>query len=295
VTVAPALEIAWSQAPGGETCIDRRELVAKVESVVGRGAFAPAGEGATVVLGSVGPASAGHGWVAVVEARVAGATATRREVRVDTSDCRQLDEAIVLVVALMADSTSEAESRPLVLRLPAPRAPASVGIGLDVAASFGMLPGVAVGVGLASEIQIPPVWPIILWTHVWLPSQALEGGSGGRLGAYTVGVGLCPLSLEEPRWALAGCLGASAGVIDSSGVALDVSETRSLAFAEGEIRARMRVRIAGPVFVGFDLAAGLPVTRYAYRFTQADGTVHDVFQTAPVIPEAGARLEVRVP
>jgi hypothetical protein len=295
VTVAPALEIAWSQAPGGESCIDRRELVAKVESVVGRGAFAPAGEGATIVLGSVGPAAAGHGWVAVVEARVGGAAATRREVRVDTPDCRELDEAIVLVVALMADSTSEGPSRPLVLRLPAPSAPASIGIGLDVAATFGMLPGVAVGLGLASEITIPPVWPILLWTHVWLPSQALDAGSGGRLGAYTFGAGLCPLSIEEPRWSVAGCLGGSAGVIDSSGVALDVAETQTRAFAEGEARAQVRVRVAGPVFVGLDIAAGLPVTRHAYRFTQADGTVHDVFQTAAVVPEAGARLEMRVP
>jgi hypothetical protein len=295
VTVAPALEIAWSQAPGGESCIDRRELVAKVESVVGRGAFAPAGEGATVVLGSVGPVVAGQGWAAVVEARVAGATASRREVRVDASDCRQLDEAIVLVIALMADSTREDQARPLVLRLPAQSAPASIGIGLDVAATFGMLPGVAVGLGLASEIRVPPVWPILLSTHAWLPSQALEGGSGGRLGAYTFGVALCPLSIEEPRWAADGCLGGSAGVIDSSGVALAVSETESRAFAEGEARAQVRVRVAGPVFVALDLAAGLPVTRHAYRFTQADGTVHDVFQTAPVVPEAGARLEVRVP
>jgi hypothetical protein len=292
VSGAATIELAWNRAPGAESCIESRELVDKVEAVVGRGAFVPAGRGSTVVVGTVGPAPAGGGWFAVVEARIAGVTATRRELGVDASDCRQLDEAVVLVVALMADS---AEGQPPVLRIPATPEPPSVGMGLDVAIALGMLPGAAVGLGLASEITIPPMWPIALWTHAWLPSLALQGDAGGRLGAWTLGAGICPVAVTRRRWTFAGCLGASGGAIDSNGVDLDVPESKTLGFAEGEIRAGFRARIAGPFFAGVDLGAGVPFTRYAFHYTQADGTVHDVFHTAAVIPQAGARLEVRVP
>jgi hypothetical protein len=292
VSGAATIELAWNRSPGAESCIESRELVDKVEAVVGRGAFVPAGRGSTVVVGTVGPAPAGGGWLAVVEARIGGVTATRRELGVDAPDCRQLDEAIVLVVALMADS---AEAQPSVLRIPATPEPPSVGMGLDVAIALGMLPGAAVGLGLASEITIPPMWPVALWTHAWLPSLALQGDSGGRLGAWTLGAGICPVATTHRRWTFAGCLGASGGAIDSNGVDLDVPESKTLGFAEGEIRVGFRARIAGPFFAGIDLGAGIPFTRYAFHYTQADGTVRDVFHTAAVIPQAGARLEVRVP
>jgi hypothetical protein len=78
---------------------------------------------------------------------------------------RQLDEAIVLVVALMVDST---EPQRMPLRIPAPPDRPSVSIGLDLAIAVGMLPGAALGFGLASEIRIPPFWPVALWTHAWI-------------------------------------------------------------------------------------------------------------------------------
>jgi hypothetical protein len=272
--------------------MDGSELARRVEGIIGRRAFVPAGQGSTIVVGTAGPAPGGRGWLAVVEARSAGTTPTRRELGVDSPDCRQLDEAIVLVVALMVDST---EPQVMPLRIPAPPERPSVSIGLDVAIAVGMLPGAALGFGLASEIRIPPFWPVTLWTHAWPVSVALQDRSGGRLGAWTLGVGLCPLTLERSAWAVSGCLEASGGAVSSNGVGLDVSQSQTLGYTEAGARAGLRVRIAGPLFAAVDGGAAVPFVRYAYRFTQADGTIHDVFRTAAVILEGAARLEVRVP
>jgi hypothetical protein len=292
VSGPPAIEIAWNRAPGGETCIDRQDLVDKVEATVGHRTFVPAGRGDTTVRGTVGPDPAGRGWLAVVEARRAGAAAFRRELALNAFDCRQLDEAMVLVVALMVDS---AEPEAPALTIPVAPPSAAVSIGPDVAFALGMLPGVAAGVGLASDATIPPLWPVALWANAWPLSQTLQDGSGGQLGAWTIGMGLCPLTHARAGWAAFGCAGATGGAIYSNGIGLDVARSRVRPYAQAELRAGLRVRMGGPLFARFELGAAVPVARDRYQYTQADGTVHQVFEAAAVIPLGHVGLEVRVP
>jgi hypothetical protein len=285
-----AVEMAWSQAPGGESCIDRRSLVARVEETVGRSTFVKQGQGDTVIHGTIGPGPRG-GWLAVVEARSAEAIAFRRELAYGASDCRGLDEAIVLVVALMVDSAEHAAP----LAIPAAAQPPAVAIGPDVALAFGMLPGVAAGIGLVSEVTVPPVWPVALWIHAWPMSQALQDGSGGRLAAWTAGAGLCPLQLVRKTWALYGCAGATGGAIYSIGVGLDLARSNTRGYGQAEVQAGLRVRLGGPVFAGVEVGGAVPFARDSYSYVQSDGAVRDVFETAPVIPLGHARVEVRVP
>jgi hypothetical protein len=53
--------------------------------------------------------------------------------------------------------------------------------------------------------------------------------------------------------------------------------------------------MGGPLFARFELGAAVPVARDRYQYTQADGTVHQVFETAAVIPLGHVGVEVRVP
>ncbi len=287
----PAVELAWSQSPGGETCLDRDSLVAKVEETIGHLVFASGRPSETLIDGSIGRGPRGSGWLAVVEARRAGATAFRRELALDGPDCHRLDEAIVLVVALMVDSARQAA--PLAIRA-APESQA-VAIGADVAIALGMLPGAAVGIGLASDVKIPPLWPIALQTHAWPVSQAIQGGAGGRLGAWTFGAGLCPLTFASRNWGLYACAGATGGAIYSNGVDLDVSRSNTRPYLQADVWTGIRLRIAGPLFAVVELEGAVPFAHDSYSYAQADGTVRDVFKTSPFIPLGHARVEVRVP
>jgi hypothetical protein len=291
VDALPAVELAWSQLPGGETCLDRGSLVVKVEETIGRSVFASGVSSGTLIEGTVGPGPRGGGWLAVVEARSAGTTAFRRELALQGSDCRRLDEAIVLVVALMIDSTkSEA---PLAIRA-APEVP-TVAIGADVAFAPGMLPGMAAGVGLASDVKVPPLWPIVLRTHAWPMSEASQDGAGGKLGSWTFGAGLCPFTLARRGWAIYACVGATGGAIYSSGMNLDVSRSNTRAYLQAEVLPGIRVRVVGPVFAVVEVGGAVPFARDSYSYSQADGTVHQVFRTAEFIPLGHARVEVRFP
>lgn len=287
-----AVELSWTQTAGAETCIDRPALVERVERTVGRHVFVAAGRGESTLVGRIGAGPMGQGWLAVVEARKDGETTFRRQLAMGGSDCRRLDEAIVLVVALMIDST---QSGGAPLEVPEPAEPIRVAIGPDVAFALGMLPGPAFGFGLSSEVNVSPVWPITLSTHGWPVSRAIENGAGGRLWAWTIGAALCPVAASERTWALFGCVGITGGSIDSTGTQLDVAKSTTRAYVQGELRLGFRFRIAGPLFGATEAGAAVPFARDTYSYTQAEGSTDQVFQTAAVIPLLHARLEVRVP
>jgi hypothetical protein len=210
-------------------------------------------------------------------------------------DCRQMDEAIVLVVALMAEAVLPVAPR---LTLPVHRPPVSVAIGPDVAFAWGMLPGVVAGFGLASDVAIPPLWRLAhfsAWAHVWPVSQALDEGSGGRLGAWTFGAGPCIGGSGHERISLSGCAGVSGGVVYASGVGLEASHSRTLPYWQGEARIGLRLRIAGPAVVRLELGVGVPFARDSYRFIGANGVPREVFRTAAVVPLGRLAIEFRAP
>jgi hypothetical protein len=286
-----AVELSWTQTAGAETCIDRPSLAERVEKTVGRRVFVPAGRGDATLVGRVGPGPHGQGWLAVVESHNPSEPSFRRELALNTADCRRLDEALVLVVALMVDSTQSETP----LAIPAPLDPVSVALGPDFALAYGMLPETAVGFGLASDFTVPPLWPIALSTHGWPVSQALQDGAGGKLWAWTIGGALCPLLASDRSWGFYGCIGLTGGSIDSSGTGLDVSRSNTRVYVQSELRFGLRFRIAGPFFGALEGGAAVPFARDTYSYTQSDGTVHPVFQTASVIPLLHARVEIRVP
>ncbi len=297
----PAVELAWSRGAGAETCIEAGELAAKVQSTLGRPVSAvravgepdePSRAGEDAPLRLEGQVQAlGSGWMAVVAVRSA-TPALRREVALDSPDCRQFDEALVLVVALMAEAALPSAPR---LTVPPRRPSASIGIGPDVAVASGMLPGVSVGFGLDTEVALPPVWHLAAWAHAWPISKVIDDGSGGRLAAWTFGAGPCIGPTAHEAWSFFGCVGASGGVVYASGVGLDESHTSARPYLQVELRAGTRVRISGPLFARLELGVGLPIARDSYQFTDADGVVHGLFRTAALVPLARLAVEFRAP
>jgi len=294
-TETPPLELAWDRAPGSERCIDGRRLASEVEATLGRrvvlsrdGADRP-----DAAHGRIAPAPAGRGWIAVVEVGRAGTEPLHRELALNAADCRALDETLVLVVALLLDATAPPrEARPLTIAPAAEAATVSATVGPDFAVTSGMLPGVAFGVGLASTLRIDPLWPATIAVHAWPVSEAVEGGSGGRLAAWTFGAGVCPLTLAGSPFELFACAGGSGGAVTSTGVGLDVSHDNLRPYVQVEARAGVRVRIATSFAVRLELGAAVPIARDSYDFTAADGTRHEVFRTAAAMPLARAGFDV---
>ena len=271
--------------------MDQRTLGARVEAVIGRPTLSKEAGPGLAVAGDVGPEPGG--WVAVLEARRGGEPVLRRTLRVTSTDCHHLDEAVVLVVALMLDSS---ETEPASLQVPAEPAPTSLSIGADVGFALGVLPGVAVGFGLASTIRFGAFWPVALWSDFWPVSHSLKAGAGGGLSAWTAGAGLCPVHVAAgPTLEFLACLGATGGAIDSNGVGVDVPRSETKGYADAELRLGVGVHLAGPVFARVDVGGGIPFTRYAYRYTAPDGGTDQVFRTAPAIGIGHACLELRVP
>jgi hypothetical protein len=295
VDVPPAIALAWDRGPGADSCIDGAELAARVEATLGRAVRPVRGDDAVrdseVLEGSVAPLPSG-GWIAVVDVRGANAAGLRREVTLDAPDCRQLDEAIALVVALMADAPLP---RPPALVVPIRRAAVTVAVGPDVTIAIGMLPGLATGVGFSSDVAFPRYWHVVAWAHGWPISEALDEGSGARLAAWTFGVAPCLGTSLHDRWSVFGCAGVSAGVVYASGIGLALSRSRSLGYAETELRAGVRLRLGGPFALRLEGGLAVPWTRATYTFTAADGAERPVFRTAAVVPLARLGLEFRAP
>jgi hypothetical protein len=292
----PAVQLVWSRRSGADTCIDGADLASKVQATLGRPVLQGTGEaanGAVTLEGEVKPL--GAGWIAVVDVRAVGASALRREVALDAPDCRQLDEALVLVVALMADAAVPTPPRLSVPVVPARQPGFSLALGLDVVVAAGMLPGVAPGVGLSADLALPPLWHLALWADGWPLSRALDGGIGGSLAAWTFGLSPCVGKTGTVAFSFFGCVGASGGVIYASGVGLADSQSHDRPYLQAEARVGLRVHAFGPVFARFELGAAIPVARDSYVFRGLDGQPHEVFRTAAVVPLARLGLEIRTP
>jgi hypothetical protein len=236
----------------------------------------------------------GSGWIAVVDVRGTGPSPLRREVALDAPDCRQLDEAITLVVALMAEAAVPS-SRPLSL----PVRPAAVGmsmaLGPDVAAAAGMLPGLAPGFGLSTDVAFTPWWHLAVWAHGWPAARALEGAVGGSAAAWTFGLGPCLGTSNARAVSWFGCVGASGGVVYAGSVGLVGASGADRPYLQAEARAGVRFHAVGPLYARLELGLAVPVARDSYVFEDTAGARHEVFRTAAVVPLGRFGIEIRTP
>lgn len=301
----PAVGLAWS-GPGPElACLGEEGLARAVNEYLGRDAFASGS--LEYVLGVSVERLPDRLWRAVLELRdTSGRVLGARELRSATDLCTDLNEPLVLAVALMVDSEpapppepapapSPPEPEPELTEeaAPPPRAhaePLAIFVDASLAIESGLLPAVRPGLMLGAELRALSWLSARLSGIAFLPASVDVPGDASARFAFVAGVlELCPGFGDNTSFRLSLCAGAVYGAVNAQGTGLTGSNDswhRSLGAAFG---VRAAVPLGGRWFGVAGLTGVIPYRpdRFVY---DAGGTSHELFQMAPLslLASAGA-------
>lgn len=303
---SPALALAWT-GPGPElTCLGEEGLARAVNDYLGRDAFA-AGP-VEYVLGVMVERLPDRHFRAVLELRDAsGRVLGARVLRSAGELCSDLDEPLVLAVALMVDSEPEPEPpppaappepEPGLLEDDEPRAPRASSAPLEVfvdaslAIEAGLLPAVRPGLMLGAELR-PASWLSARLSWVgFLPASADVPGTGSAHFAFMAGVlELCPGFGEQSSFRLSVCGGALYGALGARSAGLEGARSTWRPLLAAAFGPRASLSLGGRWFAVAGLTGIVPYRpeRFVY---EADGESHELFQCSSfsILASAGASV-----
>ena len=265
--------LRWTQSAGASTCIGDRDLAAAVTARLG--GASNHGRARIVIDGDIAPT--GTGWTAAIRtADDHGAVLGQRELHEAASDCRAIDDKLVLVIALIIDPDL-LDATPTVTKPAAPYEPWRFGAGVAALASRGMLPGFGFGTAVIAILEPPHVWPVEIGATLWPHDRAIVDPGGATLLQLTGGVALCP-RLVGP---LSACAGVEAGELRAQGFGYSRNELQHELLVDGTVELRLDWRFGHDTGARFGAGAWIPVSRP--RFAFRDGTTDVmVFQPAAV-------------
>jgi hypothetical protein len=311
--------LGWARGAGADACIGTRALAEAVEARLGRPVFVSAARADVAVEGQIerGPAGAWRATIAV--AGEGGRVLGTRELLSEAASCRDLDEQLALVIAVMIDPDAALHAPPppvlapmppvvpppLVQRelapivppyvAPAPPEPWRAGLHVGGVFSLGLLPNPGAGLALRGRIS-PPHGPAIeLGAAIWSANQAESGGVGARFTLAEGTAAVCPLATSAFGFELGACLGVRAGAMQIGGFGFDLLQDHERPTFGASLEGRVRRRIAGPLVLTIGPGVLLPIVRDRFFYTTATGQKLEVFRMAPLIGTLEATLGVEFP
>ena len=330
---AARARIVWDAGAGTGGCLSREELERLVEVQLEREVFAKGdAEAETVIRVRLERSTEASGFRALVWAEGAELTASATrpaEVRElsTAADCRSLDEQLVLVVALLADTepggTEKAApvdvAEPSAPEPPEPPAPPtevqplgpvssapnwetaqrkarwSFEADAAAAAGAGVLPHVGVGAELGF-LAAPPSLPALRLRVLGFASEPAEPIVGASVSFLygVVGATLCPTLGTWLPVRVRSCIGADVGVLHARSQGLADSRETAQVFAQAGVSLRATLRLGRSWLGLLSVGAAVPtkIDRFVYR---KDGRTEEIFQMAfvPVFVTLGASYELR--
>lgn len=262
--IVPSAELSYEASAG---CIERAELEAAVSTQLGRPVFGDGGEIAVNVV----VRREGDEWAVSVElARSDGTALGSRRLRQRGEDCRGLDGAIALVLALLLDAGDEEivveapepppEPAPPVERPPPIEAPAEsrIALMLGLGASVGRLPSVSPLAEVRVDVDLVDLVALVFRTHGAPPFGYDVEGAAARAGYWVLGAGLRLDLIEADPVGVSATGMLDVGAVFGEGVGLEPS--RSFAGAEivGELAVELRVRAGSAASIVAGLGLGFP-------------------------------------
>ncbi len=308
--------LGWVRAPGAEGCIGTAALARAVEARLGKGGLASASRAEVSIEGRIAPMEDPVGWqVALTVADDSGKVLGTRALVRQTSDCRSMDEDVILTVALLIDpdaaltpppnkapppdTTAPAPSKapvpaaprstpplPVSSSSPAPNLPRKAWNAAFLGGpslSFGALPNVGVGLQIRALVTPVPVFAFQIGGSVWAPQTASFGATGGQFFLATGALSACPITGVVRGLRYAACAGAEAGLLHAGGVGFPVQLQRDNPIVNGVLEARVVRAFAGPLAGSLGLGLSFPFVQRQYYYLDAAGAEREVFQASPVI------------
>jgi len=282
----------WKVTPGAEPCADQPSLEHAVNERLERNAFVAPTDADLLIDGVVTPT--GHGYHVVLRTRTRDREPIgQRELESDSDDCSTLDDDVSLVIALVIEAPQTRS------RLRARPARSSTGwqgeIEPSFAAAYGFLPGIAFGPRLAAHLKPPPTPELVFDFTAYFPTEADAGETGVRLVAWQAGAYLCPALVDVPSVKLAGCGGIAAGLVQASGIGLDLAKqtTRTVVSVAGN--AQLGIVLMRHLLLRPTLGIAVPITRYRFTYTAADGSEREIHRASPVAVLGSLGLSVAIP
>jgi hypothetical protein len=290
--------LSWVRLPGTESCITAPELGARVEKHLGRPVLVSPSvadvsiEGRAEAIGS-GPSRRYR--VVVGGTRRDRSTIGTREMVSAGTDCRALDDGLVLVVALMIDpeALSPAPAQPAPAPAPPPVVtreivnertvvheiervhdgppPWSVSASLLGTAAIQRLSGAAPGAMAVLRAGPSKLLAFQLTLGV-VPSGELTVGSRTvDFGIFEGGIAYCPAVSVARRVDVGGCAGLRAGLVHSKGRGFASDRATDRGLADVAVGPQLAVDLGGPVFGVVAANALLPLVRQQTTVTDASG------------------------
>jgi len=197
------------------------------------------------------------------------------------TDCRALDDALVLVISLIIDPNAALRESPA----PAPpREPWHVGFGVSALGAGGILPGASIGGALRVSIDAPRLPVIELDGTWWRPDDTSDRGQGGRFTLLTGGV-----AVRIPLWKLDTGFGFQLGRMTGTGIGFDRVQDAHAVVPIVTIDPTVVIPVGPRVSFNAGLSLWLPLVRPRFTFEQAGQDV-EVYQPGVIggVVHAGA-------
>lgn len=305
----PMAALGLIRSPGAESCITPHDLAVRVETRLGRAAFASAAAAALFV--DVRIAANGQGWQATVTAsRATGEQMGTRELATIGGDCHGLDDDLVLVIALAIDplATEQPVAPPprdlVYVPVPVPVAvppPPWSFVGRATSAFLvSRLPTLAPALDVSVAATPPLAWPIELGVLATTSASATTDDHGADLRLVLGTIAVCPELAARGRYTASACGGAALGALLIRARGLDPTDTGN-AFA-ADLLARMRgaVRITSRLDALVEAGAMVPLTRRSLYYTALDPMTlevsrHEVYAVPVVAFSVAVGLGVHFP
>jgi len=292
-----AAALNWVRATGSEACIDAPTLARRVEERLGRSVFPAPAQASLIVEGSVAPTEQGFAATLRIFDQE-GKSLGSRELSSAGTDCKELSETVVLVLAVMVDpdgalaaipkSADPPKPTPPAPR-PPPKAPAKPKADVrprDISGfariELGTLPEPALGAGLAAMVSFSPLLTFRIEGVGFFERTRTLGGiddRGARFWQVYGGAQYCPLFLKRLRFGFLSCVGPTVGAVHSRSFGLDPRENDQTDLTVNAVaQLRVDAKIVGPIHAVAAAGFGALLVRTLYQVTDTQGITRDLFE-----------------
>lgn len=284
----PTFRLSWVRGDGAEGCIAEKELERAVAARLGRNPF---DEGAEQTIEASITRGDQTGWKAQIRVRdPKGNASGKRDLDVESDDCRAIGDAVALAMALAIDPNAELGEAPPPLSVASPNAsvaPTAVATGTCPVAPVckaeapcscpppmqtttrgtltgrallagGILPGAAYGAAVGGDFVIGRFRSTLAW--YWLSESER---SGFAFGLSTAAAGACFDAIRSDSMTLGICtafeLGAMHSVVKDPNLVPDGPGEQ--VWAALELGPRLGWRGPGPLYAELGGSLVVPVTR----------------------------------